>query len=106
MLVGVMWQKPTGTTVGVEHVPSLCSQQLHCGSGTFDHQLVINKMRRSRNLAIEKVYETFEEQLLGFEAETIEQIFQDQFKTLLIIFSIYKKVNRSNFILRKPFVES
>ena len=52
------------------------------------------------------VYETFEEQLLGFEAETIEQIFQDQFETLLIIFSIYKKVNRSNFIPRKPFAES
>jgi hypothetical protein len=69
MLVGVMWQKPsTGAIVGVELVASLCSQ-LHCGSSMLDHQLVINKMRRSRNLAIEKVYEAFEQLLVGFEAE-------------------------------------
>jgi hypothetical protein len=60
-----MWQKPTGTTVGVEPLASLCPQQLQRGSGMFDHQLVINKMRRSRNLAIEKV--SFEEQLLGLK---------------------------------------
>jgi hypothetical protein len=35
----------------------------------LDHQLVTNKMRRSRNLAIEMVYDTFEEPLVGFEPE-------------------------------------
>jgi hypothetical protein len=65
MLVGVTWQKPTSTTLGVELMASLCSQQLHCVSGMLDHQLVTNKMRRSRNLAIEMVYDTFEEPLVG-----------------------------------------
>jgi hypothetical protein len=69
MLVGVTWQKPTGIVVGVEPVASLCSQQLHCGSGMLDHQLLTNKTRQSRNFAIEMVYKTFEEELVGFEPE-------------------------------------
>jgi hypothetical protein len=78
MLVGVTRQKPTGTTVGVEPMPSLCSQQLHCRSGMLDHQLVTNKARRSRNLAIywDGTW-NFWRAVGGVWTWKIEQIFQD-----------------------------